>query len=249
MLAFGLQQLAMGKFTTRVTPGWVDHATPVALVYAVSVFLVGAGVGMLLGGRHSRFIAIVCGASLLVFFLIMHVPRLVAAPQDRIVWLGALKSLTLASGAFAVAATVRRREQPPLARLTREHASDRGLFVTACVTMGGYMSYCGWLHLSGATGVARLVPSWIPGAIGWAYFTGVALVLGGVGFWIGRVRRLAAALSSRMIFLWVILLHIPSAVTSSGFGSNATTATFEALAFSGLALIVAAVSGPHEAPG
>jgi Ca2+/H+ antiporter len=110
--------------------------------------------------------------------------------------------------------------------------------------MGVYMIYCGYLHLSGPSGTARLVPSWIPGAMGWTYFTGVALVLGGAGFWLPPVRRLAAGFSSVMIFLWVILLHIPAALKSSGFGSNATTATFEALAFSGLALIVAAVSEP-----
>ena len=106
--------------------------------------------------------------------------------------------------------------------------------------MGVYLVYCGYLHLSGPSGVARLVPAWIPGKVGWAIFTGIALVVGGAGFWIPRVRRLAAALSSVMIFLWVILLHIPDAVRSSGFGSNAITSAFEALAFSGLALIVAA---------
>jgi hypothetical protein len=50
-----------------------------------------------------------------------------------------------------------------------------------------------------------------------------------------------------MIFIWVVVLHTPAAIASSGFGSNATVATFEALAFSGLALIVAAATPRNAA--
>jgi uncharacterized membrane protein len=243
MVAFGLQQLVVGRFTTRLTPGWPSETPPpVALVYVLSLGILAAGLAMVLDRRRGRGIAIVFGASILVAFLAMHLPHLVAAPQDRMVWLRALKGLTLASGAFVVAATARRLNRTPTHGFNLGFISDRTLFTTACTVMGIYMVYCGYLHLSGPTGVAKLVPTWIPGAVGWAWFTGIALVLGGAGFWLPAVRRLAAALSSVMIFLWVILLHIPNAVTSSGFGSNATTATFEALAFSGLALVVAAAS-------
>jgi hypothetical protein len=234
----------LGRFATRVTPGLPSDApAPVALVYVVSLAVAAAGLAMVFDRRRVRGIAILLGAAILVSFLIMHLPRLVATPQDPITWLRALKGLTLACGAFAVAATAHRLDRVPGDGFSLGFISDRALFTTSCVTMGIYMIYCGYLHLSGPSGVARLVPSWIPGAVGWAYFTGVALVLGGAGFWLPPVRQLAAALSSVMIFLWVVLLHIPGAVASSGFGSNATTSAFEALAFSGLALIVAAVSG------
>ncbi len=42
-----------------------------------------------------------------------------------------------------------------------------------------------------------------------------------------------------MIFLWVLLLHIPRAVASP-HDSNETTAVFEALAMSGGAILIAA---------
>lgn len=246
MLAFGVQQLVLGRFTTRVTPGLPgEDSAPVWIVYVISLAIAAGALVMVLDRRRGRGIAILLGAAVLVFFVIMHVPRLVEAPLDRIVWLRALKGLTLASGAFAVAATIRRVQRVADQGLTLGFIGDRALFTTSCMIMGAYLVYCGYLHLSGPEGVARLVPAWIPGALGWAYFTGVALVLGGIGFWIRAVRRIAAALSSAMIFLWVLLLHIPSAISSSGFGSNATTATFEALAFSGLALIVAAASDPN----
>jgi uncharacterized membrane protein len=241
LVAFGLQQLWLGRFVTRVTPGWpAATPAPVAFVYVVSLVIVAAGAALLLDRRRVRSIAILFGAGILLAFLAMHLPRLIAAPQDRMVWLRALKGLTLASGAFAIAATARRLDRAPDHDGRLAFVSDRALWVTACTVMGIYLVYCGYLHLNDPSGVSRLVPAWIPGKVAWATFTGVTLALGGVGFWLPPVRRLAAGLSSLMIFLWVVLLHTPAAIASSGFGSNATVATFEALAFSGLALIVAA---------
>lgn len=243
MMAFGLQQLVLGRFTTRITPGFESETpAPVTLVYVISLGVVAAGLGLVIDRRRVRGIAILLGAAILISFLAMHLPRLIATPTDRIAWLRALKGLTLASGAFVVAATARRLDRISGNGFDLGFIRDRALFNASCAVMGIYLIYCGYLHFSDPSGVARLVPAWIPGKIGWAFFAGVALVLGGAGFLLPPVRRLAAALSSVMIFLWVILLHTPAAVTSSGFGSNATTATFEALAFSGLALIVAVAS-------
>ena len=44
-----------------------------------------------------------------------------------------------------------------------------------------------------------------------------------------------------MIFLWVLMLHIPRAVAAP-HDSNETTAVFEALAISGAAFLVAAMN-------
>ncbi|MFL6260141.1 MAG: hypothetical protein ACJ76Y_10560 [Thermoanaerobaculia bacterium] len=53
------------------------------------------------------------------------------------------------------------------------------------------------------------MPAWIPGARYWVYLTGVALIAGEVGILVPRTARLAATLVGIMIFLWVLLLHIP----------------------------------------
>jgi hypothetical protein len=73
----------------------------------------------------------------------------------------------------------------------------------------------------------------------------VALIAGGVGILIPKVRGLAALLSGIMILLWVVLLQIPRAL-SAPRDSNETTAVFEALAMSGTALLVAALDGVSQ---
>jgi uncharacterized membrane protein YphA (DoxX/SURF4 family) len=91
-----------------------------------------------------------------------------------------------------------------------------------------------------------LVPSWIPGHLFWTYFTGTALIAGGVGLCIGRTARLAAALLGFIIFIWVLVLHVPRAIADL-HGANEWTSVFQALAMSGIAFILAASLPPTVA--
>jgi uncharacterized membrane protein YphA (DoxX/SURF4 family) len=89
------------------------------------------------------------------------------------------------------------------------------------------------------------VPAWIPpGQRFWTYITGAALIAGGSGILIPRTARLAATLSAVMIFLWVLLLHIPRAIAGPQHVFE-TAGVFEALALSGVALIVAGTRAPR----
>jgi uncharacterized membrane protein YphA (DoxX/SURF4 family) len=96
-------------------------------------------------------------------------------------------------------------------------------------------------HFIYADFVATLVPAWIPGHYFWTYFAGIALIAGGAGLIIPQTARLAATLTGLMIFLWVVLLHIPRALAAVGPQiRNEWTAVFEALFFSGIAFVLAA---------
>lgn len=107
------------------------------------------------------------------------------------------------------------------------------------VFLAVFLVVCGLQHFVYADFVVALVPSWIPpGQRFWTYFTGLALVAGGVGILVPRTARRAASLSALMIFLWVLLLHIPRAVEGPQHVFE-TAGIFEALALSGVALIVA----------
>jgi hypothetical protein len=55
-----------------------------------------------------------------------------------------------------------------------------------------------------------------------------------------RVARLASLLVGVMIFLWVVMLHIPRAIADPYTNvGNEWASVFEALAFSGMALMLA----------
>jgi uncharacterized membrane protein YphA (DoxX/SURF4 family) len=63
------------------------------------------------------------------------------------------------------------------------------------------------------------------------------LIAGGLGIIVPLTSRLAGGLSGLMIFVWVLIVHIPRAVAIRN--SNETIVVFEALAFSGVAFLVA----------
>lgn len=86
-----------------------------------------------------------------------------------------------------------------------------------------------------------MVPAWMPGLRFWTYFTGTALIAGGLGMMVPKTRRWAATLSGLMIFLWVWMVHIPRAAADLGNASE-TSGIFEALALSGVAFLVAGLS-------
>ncbi len=86
--------------------------------------------------------------------------------------------------------------------------------------------------------VKSLVPRWIPGDVFWTYVTGVALIAGGIGLIIDRAARLASLLSGIMVFIWLIVLHIPRAIMSRGDDGNEWIAVVEALAVSGIAFMI-----------
>jgi uncharacterized membrane protein YphA (DoxX/SURF4 family) len=77
----------------------------------------------------------------------------------------------------------------------------------------------------------------------WTYFAGVALIAGGVGLIVPATTRLAALLSGAMVFVWLLVLHLPRALTIRD--ANEATAVFEALAVSGIAFLLFA-SGPKR---
>jgi len=95
-------------------------------------------------------------------------------------------------------------------------------------------------HFLYAKDVADYIPSWIPNRLFWAYLAGVALLSSGIAIFLRIKLRLAARLLGTMIFIWLIILHIPKAIASpfAGKGGEVTSA-FLALAYSGIAFAIA----------
>jgi len=88
--------------------------------------------------------------------------------------------------------------------------------------------------------VSGLVPDWIPFAVFWTYFTGIALFGAGIAIVIDFKIKIVCQLLALMLFIWLFTVHFRLAVkypTWSG-GEN-ITACFQCLAFTGIALLTA----------
>jgi uncharacterized membrane protein len=243
MVAFGVQHLIYLNFVTRVVPplpAWIPGRGLLAAVFGALLVIAGVAI---ISGFAGRSAALLLGGMMLVSFVALYIPLLLASPKNGGLWTSAGKALALAGGGFLVAGSLPAGSHRGwlgviIKALERLIPAGR-FFLAAFLMLGGY------LHFIYIDFVISLVPGWIPGQRFWAYATGVALIAGGLGIIIPLTTRLAATLSALMIFIWVLCLHIPRAVVSHR-SANETTAVFEALAMSGIALLIAARAASQE---
>ncbi|HVW98624.1 MAG TPA: hypothetical protein VHA56_21835 [Mucilaginibacter sp.] len=234
------QQIFYGDFRPVILPGWSAQLPFVAYVaYPVSLLMIVAGTAIVLN-RKALEAALFTGAVFLILFLFGQVSyELLVDPYPKHlgVWTNALKELALAGGAFAVAGTV--------GPITQKSPLFQGVYYLvpfAGVFFSVTMALFGIDHFLYPDFVASLVPDWIPGHYFWTYFAGVALIGSGLAIIINVQAKPAALLLGLMIFIWLIVLHIPrvlnAPVTDRG---NELTSVFEALGFSGTAWMIAYV--------
>ena len=241
LTAFGVQQFIYGDFVPGRAPAW-PASVPGRLIWAYlsGAMFVAAGGAIILGIR-ARWAAVVSGTMIFVWALVRHIPLAASAPNYGSAWTQLGKALALFGGAFAVAGSLPREAGGRAGALAAIVNTKDGFIYLGRVCLGAFLISSGIQHFLFAEFVAQLVPAWIPGAFFWAYFAGVALIAGGAGLVFPPTTRWAGTLTGLMIFLWVVLLHIPRAVAAADAAGrrNEWTSVFEALAMSGVAYVLA----------
>jgi uncharacterized membrane protein len=230
LIAFGVQQFLWGDFVAgraRVFPATWSGRVEWAWVSGLVLILCGAAI---VAGRWLRAGGLTVAVMIFTWAVVRNIPLALA---DRIyggAWTNLGKGLALTGGGLAVAGLPR-----------------RWLHV-ARVLLGAFLISSGIQHFLFVPFVMTLVPAWVGAARFWTCFAGVALIAGGLGLIVPWTARLAGSLSGLMIFLWFVMLHVPRALAAADAASrrNEWTAVFEALAMSGIALVLA--GGPVTAP-
>jgi len=241
LMGLGAQQFQYGEFRPVFVPDWPAWLHHSALAYIFGAALIFAG-GLIALAKNARKIALITAAVFLVFFLCFQTFFLFFISPDKFslgAWTNALKELALSGGALIVAGSY-----PQLNTTTNDSPFS---WLEKLIPFGrfffGLMLACfGIDHFLYAQFVATLVPGWIPGAMFWTYFAGLALFGAGVAFIFNFRIRLVAILTAVMIFLWFLVLHIPRGIADpEGLKGNEITSVFEALGFAGIALVIYAL--------
>ena len=233
----GLQTIYYDDFPYMLIPpkhSWIPGVSLVAYITGAILILSGAGVLFKWRGRTISFIL---GIVLLMIFCFYHVPHQIIATSDYMnfgSWENAEKELALSAGAFVVAGCFLIDDETSFTR-----------FLTKLISLGTIvfsitMIIFGTDHFLYARNVADYIPSWVPNKMFWTYFAGTALICSGVAMVLKIQLRLFATLLGTMIFIWVIILHIPKVIAtpSADMGSEATSA-FLALAYNGITYAIA----------
>ena len=106
MLAFGVQHFINEKLTIRVGPPWFP-GRPI-WAYLTGTALIVAGAGMIIG-KHARLAATLLGAILFLFFLFLHIPRILVNMHDPGPWTSGFEILALCGSALVLASAPRQQ--------------------------------------------------------------------------------------------------------------------------------------------
>jgi uncharacterized membrane protein YphA (DoxX/SURF4 family) len=235
LIGLGAEHFVFRDFVTGRAPAWPE-SVPGGMLWAgltgATFILIGIAV---LSGKLARPAAVVASVLIFGWALLRHVPVLAAEPFLSGAWTQAGKAWTFVGGALAVAATFPKIGVGP-ALFSRLVDVGSAAFVAGRVCLGLFLVLAGVQHFLFTEFVASLMPAWFPGdAVFWTYFAAVALIAGGIGLLVPWTARLAALLSGLMVFSWFCIIHVPRTFSSVSDG----IAVFEALAFSGIALLLA----------
>ena len=239
--ATGIQQFFFKEFFQILFPPF-QGAGLIYVAYVIGFFLFVSGAAIALDIK-TRFFGFALAGLFLLLFIFFYVPyELIFSPYKAYhlgLWINPLKELAYAGGALVIAG------ESALSRNTSEIKFHVPVFLEKLIPLGPVMfSFTmisfGVSHFYYTDTVQQMVPDWIPSHLFWTYFAAVALIGAGIAIIIKFHVYLIANLLGLMIFLWFILLHMPGALADpTGNNGLQVYSAFSALAFSGIALVIA----------
>ncbi len=203
------------------------------LAYLTGAALIVAGASLLVDVR-ARAGALLIGGILLGSDLILHVPRMLVAPQNWALRGQVCEMLALSSAAFILAGTLPHSDGGV-------RRSDSVLATIGRVLFGITAVVFGVDHFLALDLIASLVPVWMPGHVLIASLTGTAMIAAGVSILTRWMDGPAAFGLGVMFLLFVLTLHAPR-VLSAPRNPNEWSSTLIALGMCGASWICAAVA-------
>jgi len=211
-------------------PAWLPGRP--FLAYLTGLVLI-ATAALIAAGKRPRLAAISGGCFLSLWVLVLHLPKLASDPSSGREWTTLFETLELSAAAWILAGMLGNEASPENGR----SSSDNRMIDVGRVCFAIAFPVFAVLHYIYRDYTASVVPSWIPGHMFWAYFTGLAHLAAGAAILFKVRARLAATLLGIMVGSWAVILHLPRVVANPT--RSEWTQLFIALATSGSAFIVA----------
>jgi uncharacterized membrane protein YphA (DoxX/SURF4 family) len=185
------------------------------------------------------------GLMFFLFVCMMHIPNALAEPRNRFAWTYALRDLSFAAGAWALAGVHRRASSPQLSRWMI--LFGRIVIGTAAIFFGVEF----FLHPDSAPGfpLEKLSPSWIPFPTLWACLTGGILMAAGISLVLNKKSRAAATSLGTLMTVVTLFLYLPIWILARGGTTSeimdAMNYFFDTLLYAGTALVLASALPRH----
>lgn len=199
--SLAIWSLAYVHFAWQSLPAWIPWRE--GWVYGSALVILIASAGLCFW-RTALPGALTIGVYQAVSAAIF-IPLILSAPLSLGAWYPFCEALTSFAGAWILYALL---QGPPGGSATP--IIGRGAVRTAQVLFGLTCIFYGSSHFAYAGYTAGMVPAWLPGHLGFAYFTGLCHIAAGLAIVAGVLPNLAAILEAVMMSLFGLLVWVPS---------------------------------------
>ncbi len=189
--------------------------------------------------KFVRLSSTLLGLMFFLFVCMMHIPNALADPKDRFAWAYALRDLSFAGGAWALAGLHSRDSSP-------QQAKWMIAFGRIVMAIGAiFFAIQFFRHPEFAPGfpLEKLTPSWVPVPRIWGYLTGAILLAAGVALALNKKSRTAAISLGALMTVLTLFLYLPIWILARGGTTpeimEAINYVFDTLLYAGTALVLA----------
>ena len=236
LAVFAPEHFSGPKFVQDMVPSWMPGRAFWA--YFVGSALLVAATSLTVR-KFVRASATLLGLMFFLFVCILYLPSALRHPHNRFGWTYALRDLSFAAGAWALAGLHSRASSPQLSKLMILFAR----IVLAIAAIFFAMEH--FLHPTFAPGVPleKIMPSWVPFPGVWGYLAGAILLAAGIGLTLNKTSRIAAASMGALVTILTLFPYLAILILALGGSAadinEAVNYVADTLLFAGAALALA----------
>jgi hypothetical protein len=199
LAVFGAEHLSGAKLIMLGVPSYMPW--PLFWAYFVGFALLAASASIATK-IQVHWSGLLFGIMMFLFVAMVHIPRLLASPSDRIPWTIVIREMSFAGGAWILAGNAM-------------HGSGKSTLITVgrvlIAIAALFFAAEHFLHPAGCPGVPleKLTPVWIPGRLLIGYLTGAILLVAGAFILLARKTRMAATYLGTWLGLLVLFIYGP----------------------------------------
>jgi len=188
------------KFIQSMVPSWMPAHW--FWPYFVGCALLAAATSLTVR-KFVRLSSTLLGLMFFLFVCMIYMPYALAHPKDRLAWAYALRDLSFAAGAWALAGLHSRASSPQPSKWMILF----GRIVIAIAAI--FYAIQHFLHPEFAPGVPLELktPPWVPFPSVWAYLAGAILLAAGIGLALNKQSRIAAASIGALMTVLTLVLY------------------------------------------
>jgi uncharacterized membrane protein len=221
---------------SEMVPSWMPVHAFWAPFVGCALFAAAASLTL---RKFERLSSILLGLMFFLFVCMLHIPYALANPNSRFAWTYALRDLSFAAGAWALAGLLSRASSPRL---------SKGMIFFARIVIGLaaiFFAVQHFLHPEFAPGfpLELIAPSWVPFPRAWGYLAGAILLAAGIALALNKKPRIAATSIGALMTFLTLFLYVPIWILAHGGTTpeimEAINYVFDTMFYAGTALVLA----------